>query len=171
REFSQNILNYIAGPLISTLFFYSSEETSRLLYLNIAKYMYNTHMYTIRGGLRRLGERLAENVMVESGRRVGSIVHDGESFLIDDRRFSDVVIAVPGNAVLEISGLSDLLAPTDQEFFRNCRYGRAMVTTLSSAVPVDSCYALSIPRVERMHAATFIFHNFIDGTPAISIIG
>src|SRR6185436_10769775 len=67
--------------------------------------------------------------------------------------------------------LADLLEPTDHEFFRNCRYGRAMVTTLNSAVPVDSCYALSIPRVERMHAATFIFHNFIDGTPAISIIG
>src|SRR5207247_7455013 len=54
RELSQNILNYVAGPLISTLFFYRSEETSKLLYLNLAKYMYHIRMYTIRSGLNRL---------------------------------------------------------------------------------------------------------------------
>src|SRR4051812_26616488 len=76
RELSQNLLNYIAGPLISTLFFYGSEETSRLLYLNLAKYMHNTSMYTIRGGLQRLTDRLAEQVSVERGVRIETVAHD-----------------------------------------------------------------------------------------------
>jgi hypothetical protein len=30
---------------------------------------------------------------------------------------------------------------------------------------------LSIPRVERLRAATFIYHRFIDQTPAVTMIG
>jgi protoporphyrinogen oxidase len=47
RELSQNILNYVAGPLISTLFFYGSDETSAWLYLVLAKHMQNLQMSTI----------------------------------------------------------------------------------------------------------------------------
>ena len=57
RELSQNILNYVAGPLISTLFFYPSHETSKLLYLLLAKHMQDTLMYTLRQGIGTLGDR------------------------------------------------------------------------------------------------------------------
>src|SRR5262249_49597919 len=64
REFSQNILNYVAGPLISTLFFYGSHETSKLLYLLLAKHMHRTRMFTLRNGIGALGGHLAERVTV-----------------------------------------------------------------------------------------------------------
>jgi protoporphyrinogen oxidase len=170
RELSQNILNYIAGPLISTLFFYGSHETSRLLYLNLARYMYNTTMYTVRGGLRRIVETLAERVTVVPG-PVENIARDGTGYTIRGRHFSDVVIAVPGNSVLDIGGVTDLLATEDQEFFKECRYGRAVSVSLETSAEVEPCYALSIPRVEGFRAATIIFHHFIDRTPRVSVIG
>jgi len=162
RELSQNILNYVAGPLISTLFYYSSEETSRLLYLNIAKYMYNIRMFTIRGGIGRIADRLAQGVTIEQGRRVESIVGDGAGYLVNGRAFSDVVLAVPGTAVLGIGGVDDLLDAQDREFFANCKYGRAVAVTVEATRPLDRCYALSIPRVERRHAAAIVHHDFID---------
>ncbi len=162
RELSQNILNFIAGPLISTLFFYGSEETSKLLYLNLAKHMFNTRMYTIQGGLHRLTQRLAEEATIEKQRQVDGVGVDAGEFVINGRSFSDVVIAVPGNAVLGISGLAEMLDEGDRRFFENCRYGRALTVTFDTARPVDQCYALSIPRVESQRAATIIFHDFID---------
>jgi protoporphyrinogen/coproporphyrinogen III oxidase len=171
RELSQNILNYIAGPLISTLFFYGSQETSKLLYLNLVKYMYNTTMFTIRGGLQRMTDRLAERVTIETSGPVESIARDGTGFTIQGRYFPEVVIAVPGSEVLRIRGVEALLDKEDQEFFRNCRYGRAIAVSLETPAPIESCYALSIPRVEGFRAATIIFHHFIDRTPRVSIIG
>ena len=83
RELSQNILNQVAGPLISTLFFYGSEETSRLLYLLLAKHMYNTEMSTIRG----LAERLSRGTNIVY-QRAGPINADRDGYLIDGTRFS-----------------------------------------------------------------------------------
>ena len=82
RELSQNILNQVAGPLISTLFFYGSDETSRLLYLLLAKYMYNTEMSTIRG----LAERLSngQNVIHQ---RVGAIGVERNGYVINGDPF------------------------------------------------------------------------------------
>jgi protoporphyrinogen oxidase len=176
RELSQNILNYVAGPLISTLFFYSSEETSKLLYLNIARYMQNIQLYTIRGGLDRLTRKLAEAVTVELDRRDASVAADPD-FTVCGRRFTDVVIAVAGNAVLGIPGLAGLLSEADQQFFANCTYGRAVTATFDLEGTIDNCYALFIPRVEQLSSATVVFHQFIDsnsvapGTSRMTIIG
>src|SRR4029077_8877073 len=64
RELSQNVLNYVAGPLISTLFFFGSEETSKWLYMVLAKHMYSTRMTTVRGGIQRFATRLADHLQV-----------------------------------------------------------------------------------------------------------
>jgi oxygen-dependent protoporphyrinogen oxidase len=176
RELSQNILNYVAGPLISTLFYYSSEETSKLLYLNLAKHMHNLRMHTLKGGLGRLAAVLAEQVNVRTGQRVDSIAAEGASYRVNAEEFSDVVVAVPGDAVLCLAGVRDLLGDTDRAFFENCRYGRAVTVTVQADREVDRCYALSIPRVERLHAATIIFHDFIDpesvgGSRRVTVVG
>src|SRR5581483_8075474 len=71
-------------------------------------------------------------------------------------------VATPGNLVLGLRELRELLSPQDVEFFENCRYGRAVTVTINLDKPVDRCYALSIPRVEKLNAATIIFHDFID---------
>ena len=162
RELSQNILNYVAGPLISTLFYYSSEETSKLLYLNLAKYMYTIRMFAIRGGLQRLISRLAEEVTVRTGARAVSIQRVDSEYEVCGERWSHVVIAAPGNVVLGLQGIRDFLQSADVEFFETCQYGRAVAVTVNLDRAVDRCYALSVPRVERLHAATVIFHNFID---------
>ena len=162
RELSQNILNYVAGPLISTLFYYSSEETSKVLYLNLAKYMYTIRMETIRGGLARIVEQLLERVEVRRGAPVRSILAVDSGYELGGERWSHVVIAVPGNEVLGIDGMRELLAPEDIEFFEKCRYGRAVGVTVTLGKAIERCYALSIPRVEKLKAATVIFHDFID---------
>jgi oxygen-dependent protoporphyrinogen oxidase len=162
RELSQNVLNYIAGPLISTLFYYGSEETSRWLYFVLAKHMYNTRMSTLRGGIKSLRGRLSKELRIEN-HEVRSLQEEGNEYLIDGRRFSDVVVAVPGTAVLSISGMERLLSGEDIEFFRNTVYQRTVSVTVSTRAPVDrNCYAVSIPRVEGFAAATIVFHNFID---------
>jgi oxygen-dependent protoporphyrinogen oxidase len=163
RELSQNILNYVAGPLISTLFYYGSEETSRFLYLVLAKHMYNTRMSTIRGGIRRITVRLSEGLPMVLGRSVRSVAIDGDAYVIDGGRFSDVVVAVSGDGVLNIAGMETLLGNEDQAFFRTCSYQRTVSVTVATGRPVDGgCYAVSIPRVEGFSAATISFHDYID---------
>jgi protoporphyrinogen oxidase len=162
RELSQNILNYVAGPLISTLFYYSSEETSKVLYLNLAKYMYTIRMETIRGGLERIASRLLERVNVRHNYPVRSIRPADLGYEITGEKWSHVVIAVPGNDVLAIDGVRDLLSAEDIDFFEKCRYGRAVGVTVTLDKALESCYALSIPRVEKLKAATVMFHDFID---------
>jgi protoporphyrinogen oxidase len=163
RELSQNVLNYVAGPLISTLFFYGSEETSNWLYLVIAKYMYNTRMSTIRGGLRRLTNRLTERLPIATKHPVRSVTADGDSYLIGPEKFSDVVIAVPGSLVLRINGLAELLSDEDRRFFEQCDYQRVVSVRVKTERPIDGkCYAVSIPRVEKFRAATITFHDYID---------
>jgi oxygen-dependent protoporphyrinogen oxidase len=167
RELSQNILNYVAGPLISTLFFYGSDETSRLLYLMLAKHMYNTSMSTLRGGLERMTAVLAEKVRVIAGFHVGAIAVAGDDYVIGTEHFSDVVIAVPGNSVLDIQGMADLLSEEDREFFRTCQYQRVVTVRVETERPVDgSCYAVSIPRVENLTAAAISFWDYIDPSRA-----
>ena len=163
RELSQNVLNYVAGPLISTLFFYGSEETSSWLYLVLAKHMYNTRMSTVRGGVRRIATRLAENLQTVANNAVRTLTADGNDYVINGKRFSGVVFAVPGTAVLEIKGVAELLSEEDKQFFRECEYQRVVSVRIGTKQPLDGrCYAVSIPRVEKFRAATISFHDYID---------
>src|SRR5205085_11817258 len=84
------------------------------------------------------------------------------SYLVDGRSFSHLVVAVPGNEVLRIAGMRDILTDMDHEFFANCDYVRTVTVFVETPTLVDRCYALSIPRVERMRVATIIFHGFTD---------
>jgi protoporphyrinogen oxidase len=162
RELSQNVLNYVAGPLISTLFYYGSEETSAWLYLILAKHMSNVQMSTIRGGMGRIADALAKEVPVLR-REVERIDADGPAYVIDGERFSDVVVAVPGDAVLRIRGIEDLISEEDRQFFESARYQRVVSVRVATENPVDGrCYALSIPRVEKLAASTISFHDYID---------
>jgi protoporphyrinogen oxidase len=156
RELSQNVLNYLVGPLISTLFFYSSEETSKLLYLMLAKHMYNTRMSTLRGGTVRIARRLSDEITIIPGRPVKNLTTLGGDF-------SDIVIAVPGDAVLGIEGVEELLSEEDKQFFRECRYQRVVTVRVFTERPADGeSYGVSIPRVENFTAATITFHDYID---------
>jgi protoporphyrinogen oxidase len=163
RELSQNILNYVAGPLISTLFFYGSDETSAWLYLVLAKHMHNVRMSTVRGGIGRILAALSNGLNVMSGRTINRIEADGPSYIVEGERFSDVVVAVPGDAVLRIGGIDSLLLDEDLQFFRDCRYQRVVSVRVATERPLDGgCYAVSIPRVENLAAATISFHDYID---------
>ena len=163
RELSQNVLNHIAGPLISTLFFYGSDETSAWLYLVLAKHMYNVQMSTVRGGIQRIAGALTKELRVATGRTIAGVEIDGPSYVIDSERFSDLVVAVPGDAVLGIGGIESLLSVADREFFRTCRYQRVVSVQVATNRPVDGrCYAISIPRIEKLSAATISFHDYID---------
>ena len=163
RELSQNVLNYVAGPLISTLFYFGSDETSRWLYLVLAKHMFNTRMSTIRGGVGRLARRLMEHSLIVVNETVHSIGANEAGYIVNGRTFSDVVIAIPGDQVLQISGIGDLLSGDDQRFFQGCDYQRTVSVTVSTAKPVDgNCYAVSIPRVEGYSASTISFLDYID---------
>ncbi len=162
---SQNVLNYVAGPLISTLFFYGSEETSKLLYLLLARHMYNTRISTLQGGIGRVTARLSQETSIVAGGPVATVVADGSSYVIETQRFSNVVVAAPGDAVLGIAGMEELLSESDREFFRNCRYQQVVTLAIGTDHPVDGkCYGVSIPRVENFTAATISFHDYMDPT-------
>lgn len=162
RELSQNVLNYVAGPLISSLFFYGSDETSAWLYLALAKHMQDVQMSTVRGGLRRVAEALAQDLRIVSG-RIGQIAAEEGVYLVGGERFSDVVVAVPCNAVLGIGGMETLISEEDRLFFENSRYQRVLSLQVATARPLDGrCYGVSIPRVEKLKAATISFHDYID---------
>jgi protoporphyrinogen/coproporphyrinogen III oxidase len=163
RELSQNVLNYVAGPLISTLFFFGSEETSRWLYLVLAKHMFNTCMSTLRGGIGRLAERLAEHCRILTNETIHTVAVDGDGYFLDGRLFSDIVVAVSGNHVLQIAGMEGLLSGVDRQFFQECAYQRTVSVAVSTEKPIDgNCYAVSIPRVEGYAAATISFLDYID---------
>jgi protoporphyrinogen oxidase len=161
RELSQNILNYVAGPLISTLFYYGSQETSILLYLNLARHMRNTRLYTVRGGIARIAKEAAQRCGVRLNEPVTRIDGHDSEYLVNGERFSHVVCAIPGNAVLGIPGMPELLADEDRQFLARCAYGRALTVSFATPTPLGRCYALSIPRVEKLRAATIEFHDFI----------
>jgi oxygen-dependent protoporphyrinogen oxidase len=163
RELSQNVLNYVAGPLISTLFYYGSDETSALLYLVLAKYMYSVRMSTVRGGIERIAGALSRELNIAAGRSIAAIAMEGRSCIVDHNHFSDVVIAVPGSAVLSIGGLEAVLSGEDRQFFHECKYQRVVSVRVLTDRPVDGgCYAVSIPRVENLSAATISFNDYID---------
>jgi len=160
RELSQNILNQVAGPLISTLFFYGSDETSRLLYLLLAKNMHHTEMSTIQG----LAERLSNGIRTIH-RAVETIRTDGDGYMVNGDRFVEVVVALNGDAVLQIEGMVELLSDEDREFFSGCRYQRVVTLAVRTAQPVDGrCYGVSIPRIENMAASTISFIDYIDSS-------
>jgi protoporphyrinogen oxidase len=163
RELSQNVLNYVAGPLISTLFFFGSEETSCWLYLVLAKHMFNTRMSTLRGGIRRAAETLARHSGTVVHEAVDAVSIEDNGYRINDRTFSDIVLAIPGDQVLRISGIGEVLSENDREFFESCGYQRTVSVTVHTEKPLDGhCYAVSIPRVEGCAAATISFHDCID---------
>ena len=163
RELSQNVLNYVAGPLISSLFFYGSDETSAWLYLILAKHMFDVRTTTVRGGIPRIAAALAKDVCVVRGQSVRHVDTDGAYFVVRDERFSDVVVAVPGDSVLSIGGIQDLLSDDDRRFFRDTRYQPVVSVQIATEHPLDGrCYAVSIPRVEKFSAATISFHDYID---------
>jgi oxygen-dependent protoporphyrinogen oxidase len=163
REFSQNVLNYVAGPLISTLFFYGSEETSKLLYLLLARHMFNTRMSTLRGGIGRITATLSQEASIVAGSPVETIVADGAAYVIEGQRFANVVVAAPGDAVPRIAGMNELLSEPDRAFFRNCRYQHVLTLAVGTERPVDGkCYGVSIPRVENFTAAAMSFHDYMD---------
>jgi oxygen-dependent protoporphyrinogen oxidase len=162
RELSQNILNQVAGPLISTLFFYGSDETSRLLYLLLAKHMYHTEMSTIRGLVEKLSN--GANVIHQS---VGAIDVDRDGYVINGNHFSNLVLAVNGDAVLNIQGMADLLSEQDRGFFSECRFEKVVSVAVRTPAPVDgTCYGVSIPRIENMKASTISFIDYIDPSRA-----
>jgi protoporphyrinogen/coproporphyrinogen III oxidase len=163
RELSQNILNYVAGPLISTLFFYGSEETSNWLYLVLAKHMYNTRMSALKGGMGRIAARISDGLEVRRSEAIEGVSADDAGYDVNGGRFSELVVAVPGDAVLAIRGMAALIEQADREFFKDCRYQRVTSVTAATEKPVDGkCYAVSIPRVEGFAAATVSFHDYID---------
>jgi protoporphyrinogen/coproporphyrinogen III oxidase len=163
RELSQNVLNYVAGPLISTLFFYGSDETSAWLYLVLAKHMYNVRMSTLRRGIPRIAERLSHGLQVRNNQPIRRVETNDRGYVINEEEFSDLVVAVPGNAVCRIDGIEALLSEGDPSFFRDCRYQRVVSVRVRTDKPVDGrCYAASIPRVENFAANTISFHDYID---------
>ncbi|MBI4471544.1 MAG: FAD-dependent oxidoreductase, partial [Acidobacteria bacterium] len=163
RELSQNVLNYVAGPLISTLFLYSSTETSKLLFLMLAKHMQDTQMSTIRGGIGRLTSTLAASAQIRICTKVEQIGVDHKKYTVGGETFSDVVVATTGDSVLAIDGIAGMLSEEDREFFDSCKYERAVTAMVATARAVDgACYGVSIPRVEKLSAATISFHDYID---------
>jgi protoporphyrinogen oxidase len=149
RELSQNILNYVAGPLISTLFLYKSHETSKLLYLLLAKHMQDTRMYTLKQGIGTLGERLAKDVPIRVNISMDTVRRSEDGFIVQGQQFSDVVVAVPGNSVLKLQCIAELIAAEDVAFFQNCVYQHAVTAFVATDRPVDGrCYAVSIPAVD-----------------------
>ena len=165
RELSQNVLNYVAGPLISTLFSYGSDETSAWLYLVLAKHMHNVRMTTVRGGMQRVAAALSRELRVVTGCEVRHVETDGETYIVAAENFSDLVVAVPGDTVLKIAGIDGLLSDEDRQFFRGCSYQRVLGVQVATARPLDGrCYAVSIPRVENLSASTISFHDYIDAS-------
>jgi protoporphyrinogen oxidase len=163
RELSQNVLNYVAGPLISTLFFFGSDEASAWLYLVLAKHMSSVRMSTLRGGVTRIAERLSKGLQVRNNHIVGRVEPEDGSYMIDGEQFSDVVIAVPGDSVRSIDGIEGMLSNEDRKFFHDCRYQRVSSVRVRTERPVDGkCYAVAIPRVENLVANTISFHDYID---------
>ena len=166
RELSQNVLNYVAGPLISTLFFFGSDETSAWLYLVLAKHMSTVRMSTLRGGVSRIAERLSKGLQIRNNHIVGRVEPKDGSYVVNDtsgEQFSDVVIAVPGDSVRTIDGIEDMLTDEDRKFFLDCRYQRVSSVRVRTERPVDGkCYAVAVPRVENLVANTISFHDYID---------
>jgi protoporphyrinogen/coproporphyrinogen III oxidase len=163
RELSQNVLNYVAGPLISTLFSYGSDETSAWLYLVLAKHMHNVRMSTVRGGMHRIAAALSRELRVVTGCEIRHVESDGGTYIVAGESFSDLVMAVPGDAVLNIAGIRGLLSDEDRQFFRGCQYQRVLSIQVATGHPLDDgCYAVSIPRVENLSASTISFHDYID---------
>src|SRR5215831_11511572 len=136
RELSQNVLNYVAGPLISTLFSYNSDETSAWLYLVLAKHMHNIRMSTVRGGMHRIADTLSRELRIVTGCEIRHVETDGPTYIVGGERFSDIVIAVPGDAVLSIAGLDSLLSDEDRQFFRSSRYQRVLSVQIATPHPI-----------------------------------
>jgi protoporphyrinogen/coproporphyrinogen III oxidase len=163
RELSQNVLNYVAGPLISTLFSYGSDETSAWLYLVLAKHMHNVRMSMVRGGMHGIAAALSRELRVVTGCDIRHVETDGGTYVVAGESFSDLVVAVPGDAVLNIAGIRGLLSDEDRQFFRGCQYQRVLSIQVATGHPLDGrCYAVSIPRVENLSASTISFHDYID---------
>ena len=108
-------------------------------------------------------KRLSEGLQIETKHSVESVTVEGDSYLIDGAPFTAIVVAVPGSVVLSINGIPDLLSEEDRRFFRQCQYQTVVSLRVTTRQPVDGhCYAVSIPRVEKLRAATIAFHDYSD---------
>jgi len=131
NEISEEMFEYWAIPMFETMCSYGGEDVSRTAFLALMASYLNADSVTFKDGIGTLPDALAERVTVETGARVQKIMvyPDGSGARVvytqkgetKNLTAANVVVAVPGNQVLD---LFPDPRPAWREFFPQVNYSR-----------------------------------------------
>jgi len=155
RELNEEILEYLAQPLVCGLTLGEPEEMSKATFLSTLQHQMMCRLYTLRGGIGSLPEAVAGKLAVHLQTEVLRLEVQGGAFrsltLRDAAGQSQVeadlaILAVPAPLVPRL--VPDL-KPEVKTFFESTKYSRCAATAFGLEKRITgSIYAVTTPRQE-----------------------
>lgn len=155
RELNEEILEYLAQPLVCGLTLGEPEEMSKAVFLSTFQHQLLCRLYTLRGGIGSLPEALAKRLEVVTGIEVTQVAIQGnqvQGVSIRGRNGQGgvdadiVILAVPAPVV---PGLVSNLKPEVKSFLENTKYSRCASTAFGLDRKITGpIYAITTPRRE-----------------------
>jgi protoporphyrinogen/coproporphyrinogen III oxidase len=161
RELGGDFVEYLAYPLLASACGITPEATSAALYHMFARYGMDVTMYSLRGGMGRLAEVLAQRLVergaeVRTGTEVRRVEVEGQRFRVstDDtsEAFEGVVLCIPG---IEVPLIVPDLPDAARSWFSGVRYQPLASLALLLDEPADvRFFGLSFPRLDSRVVST-----------------
>ncbi|OEF98198.1 protoporphyrinogen/coproporphyrinogen oxidase [Desulfuribacillus alkaliarsenatis] len=111
KRLNPHILRSFISPMISSLYFMSTAEASYPLFMTMLKNVLSFHLYTFRGGLKKLPEALAKKLNVKLEQKAEQLIRTqyGWTVVTSNRQnyqelwsAKKVIVAIPSMQALEL---------------------------------------------------------------------
>ncbi len=162
----QDGIDYFIDPMLNSVFGYSSKEFSKALFLAVLTKLFNSKLYSFKGGINQLVLKLASQLDVRKNFEVISVKRLGNKVIVtagaelnDNLVFETdkVIIAVPGNKVLGILNSPNKI---EQDFFSKVEYSKlGYVFFKSKETLLKDIETVWLPKRESKYFASFGINN------------
>ena len=167
RLAGQEAIEYFAQIILGCFFFCESEETSRAFFMLFTRAANPFAICTLRGGMSRLPQALADHLKVETGTAVSGVLQTDDGVRVEAtgpdgvRRQVEAdyaVVATTGPVARDIC--QDATAE-EREFLSQVEYVPNVIVAMATDRPLGgAAYALTVPRRESPLLSSISFeHN------------
>lgn len=158
----QDDFDYFIDPMLNAVFGYSSKEFSKALFLAVLTKLFNSKLYSFKGGINQLVLKLAIELDVRKDMEVISVKRLNNRVIVTVKTKQNsnlifeadkAIIAIPGNNVLKI-----LIEPNkiEREFFSKVEYSKlGYVFLKSKEILLKGVETVWLPLKESKYFASF----------------
>jgi oxygen-dependent protoporphyrinogen oxidase len=133
KHLNAELLDYIVGPTIRTLFLNSPEETSIIEFFWSMKNLSSNSSFCLKGGMDQLAMTLAKQLPVEFGSKVEAVTDNGKSALVtftdangqlQEAKADIAIVAADGKVVADLC--RGTLSQAQLGYLSNMRYSTSV---------------------------------------------